>query len=316
MSRRHDPSGLERLVQACEAGRDLPAILGIACRAVAEQLGSENVAAYALSEDGAALVLACGDGPDQLDPHPHTEPFTVGRDHYLPMVSARRVLGCIVASDPVRPSTTTARLIAGVAAQAVETSRLWQAAGAGAGTLDLLTGLPNHRGFADGASRELARAKRTGSVASVAVIDLDGFSAFNEVNGHQAGDSLLLTAARCFSEGVRPYDTVCRLGDDEFGLVLAGMAAPAAASLLSRLVEAFATSTDGVTASGGVAAFPGDGATLAELQRLATGSLYWAQRGGGGRVVAYDPAVVEALSARERADQLERDTYQRTMRAL
>jgi len=316
MSRKHHPSGLERLVQACEAGRDLPAILGIACRAVAEELGSENVAAYALSEDGAALVLACGDGPDQLDPHPHTEPFTLGGDHYLPMVSARRVLGCIVASDPVRPSTTSARLIAGVAAQAVETSRLWQAAGAGAGTMDLLTSLPNHRGFADGASRELARAKRTGSVASVAVIDLDGFSAFNEVNGHQAGDSLLLTAAHCFSEGVRPYDTVCRLGDDEFGLVLAGMAAPAAASLLSRLVEAFATSTDGVTASGGVAAFPGDGATLAELQRLATGSLYWAQRGGGGRVVAYDPEIVEALSARERADQLERDTYQRTMRAL
>ncbi|MGN6380365.1 MAG: diguanylate cyclase [Gaiellales bacterium] len=305
---------MAELVEACEAGRDLPAILAIACRAVADQLEAPRVAAYTLSEDGAALVLACGAGPEQLPHRATTEPFQEGAALHLPLVSARRVLGCIVAERPRRPADS-ARLVAGVAAQAVETARLWTA-GAGAGTLDLLTGLPNHRGFADRASRELARAKRTGSVASVAVIDLDGFGSYNDVHSHQAGDALLRTAARCFTDGVRPYDSVCRLGDDEFGLVLAGMAASAAASLLSRLVDAFSTSTDGVTASGGVAGFPADGGTLGELQRLATGSLYWAQRGGGGRVVAYDPAVVEALSARERADQLERDTYQRTMRAL
>ena len=115
---------------------------------------------------------------------------------------------------------------------------------------------------------------------------------------------------------MRSYDSVCRLGDDEFGLVLAGMAADAAATLMSRLAQAFATSTDGVTVSGGVAGFPTDGATHGELQRLATGALYWAQRGGGGRIVSYDARVVEALSARERADQLERDTYERTIRAL
>ena len=85
---------------------------------------------------------------------------------------------------------------------------------------------------------------------------------------------------------------------------------------MSRLAQAFATSTDGVTVSGGVAGFPTDGATHGELQRLATGALYWAQRGGGGRIVSYDARVVEALSARERADQLERDTYERTIRAL
>jgi diguanylate cyclase (GGDEF)-like protein len=313
--RRSRDRGLAELVRACEAGRDLPAILAIACDAVAEELDSTGVSAYTLSEDGAELVLACGSGPERLAAPVGTEPFTEGAELHLPLVSARRVLGCIVAEAPRRPSDD-ARLVAGVAAQAVETARLWRSAGAGAGTLDLLTGLPNHRGFADRAARELARSKRTGSVASIAVIDLDGFGSYNDVHGHQAGDALLRTAARCFADGVRPYDSVCRLGDDGFGLVLAGMAAPAAAALLSRLAEAFATSTDGVTVSGGVAGFPIDGGTLGELQRLATGSLYWAQRGGGGRIVAYDPAVVEALSARERADQLERDTYQRTMRAL
>ncbi len=164
--------------------------------------------------------------------------------------------------------------------------------------------------------RELARAKRTGSVVALGIVDIDGFGSLNEVQGHASGDALLRTAARCFADGVRSYDSVCRLGRDEFGLVLPGMTSSAAATLMSRLAQAFATSTDGVTVSGGVAGFPGDGATHGELQRLATGALYWAQRGGGGRIVSYDARVVEALSARERADQLERDTYERTIRAL
>ena len=318
MSRRHRPSGLEQLVQACEAGRDLPAILAIACAAVGVDLGSPRVAAYTLSEDGAALVLACGEGPQQLAA---AHAYRAFPDRRRPVSAAGQRTPRAGLPGGRRPDAREHdRPPAWSPASPPRRwrpQRLWQAAGASAGTLDLLTGLPNHRGFAEGAARELSRAKRTGSVASVAVIDLDGFGPSTRCNGHAgrrrpaADGGPLLRRAAC-----APYDTVCRLGGDEFGLVLAGMAAPAAASLLSRLVEAFATSTDGVTASGGVAAFPSDGATLGELQRLATGSLYWAQRGGGGRVVPYDPAIVEALSARERADQLERDTYQRTMRAL
>jgi diguanylate cyclase (GGDEF)-like protein len=316
MWRRARPAaGLSELVEACEAGRDLPAILGIACAAVVDALGAAGAAAYTLSDDAAALVRVCGDGPDTLPP-PGGEPAVETDRLLLPMVSARRILGAIVVRVPRERDLTLARLIAGVAAQAVETARLWETAGAGAGTRDLLTGLPNHRGFADRLARELARANRTGGVLAVGVVDVDGFGAYNDVHGHSAGDRLLRTAARCFADGVRSYDTVARLGDDAFGVLLAGIAAPAAATQLGRLADAFSTSTDGVTASGGVAAFPADGATAAELERLATGALYWAQRGGGGRIVAYDPAIVEALSARERADQLERDTYERTMRAL
>ena len=319
MWRRSTPAGvaeLTPLVDACEAGRDLGAILAIACQTLEDVLPATAAAAYTLSEDAASFNRVCGDGPDQLPAADAAEPWRAGPTLYLPLVSARRVLGCLTVTGAAAEAAPTARLVAAIAAQAVEISRLWETAGPGAGTSDLLTGLPNHRGFAERAARELSRAQRTGSVVAVAVVDLDGFASFNEVNGHAAGDGLLRTAASCFARGVRSYDVVCRLGGDEFGLVLAGMEAPAAAALLSRLAEAFSTSTDGTTVSGGVAAFPSDGATLGELERLATGSLYWAQRGGGGQVVAYDPAVVEALTPRERADQLERDTYERTMRAL
>ncbi len=310
------PQGLEQLVAACEAGLDLPAILTTASTAVGLAMDTSTAAAYTLSEDGEVFVRVAGTGEDQLPADESTEPTIEGDNVRLPMVSARRVLGCIVANRGRRADIAAARMIAGVAAQAVEAARMWESGAAGSGTVDLLTGLPNHRGFSERSARELARAKRTGAVVSVGVVDIDGFGALNDIQGHATGDALLRTAARCFGDGVRSYDSVCRLGRDEFGLVLPGMASEAAATLMSRLAQAFATSTDGVTVSGGVASFPADGATHGELQRLATGALYWAQRGGGGRIVSYDARVVEALSARERADQLERDTYERTIRAL
>ena len=134
--------------------------------------------------------------------------------------------GCSAASSSRagrRPDLAAARLIAGVAAQAVEAARMWESGAAGSGTVDLLTGLPNHRGFSERAARELSRAKRTGSVVALGIVDIDGFGALNDVQGHASGDALLRTAARCFADGVRSYDSVCRLGRDEFGLVLPGM---------------------------------------------------------------------------------------------
>jgi diguanylate cyclase (GGDEF)-like protein len=310
------PSGLEQLVAACEAGLDMQAILTTASAAVGAALDAATVGAYTLSEDGEVFVRAAGTGTEQLPAEESTEPVVDGHSVRLPMVSARRVLGCFVAEGARSGNIARARVVAGVAAQAVEAARMWESGAAGSGTVDLLTGLPNHRGFSERSARELSRAKRTGSVVSVVIVDIDGFSVLNDLQGHAGGDTLLRTAARCFADGVRSYDSVCRLGRDEFGLVLPGMTSQSAATLMSRLAQAFATSTDGVTVSGGVAGFPTDGATHGELQRLATGALYWAQRGGGGRIVSYDARVVEALSARERADQLERDTYERTIRAL
>ena len=185
-------------------------------------MDTTTAAAYTLSEDGEVFVRVAGTGADQLPADESTEPTVDDASVRLPMVSARRVLGCIVAARGRRANIASARMIAGVAAQAVEAARMWESGAAGSGTVDLLTGLPNHRGFSERSARELARAKRTGSVVAVGVVDIDGFGALNDIQGHATGDALLRTAARCFGDGVRSYDSVCRLGTRRIRACAAG----------------------------------------------------------------------------------------------
>jgi diguanylate cyclase (GGDEF)-like protein len=304
---------LAALAAAFEAGLDLPAVLGAACRAVSTALEAGPAAAYIVSEDGAALVLTAGEGPEQMAPLTDTEPAVGAGRTILPLVSARRVLGCIVVDGEARDGLSRARVVAAVAAQAAEASRLWESAGAGAGTLDLLTGLPNHRGFQTVLARELARAKRTGQSLAVCVLDIDGLSSYNEKHGRPEGDRMLRLAAECFARGVRSYDCVCRLGEDEFALVLPGMAAESAATLVSRLSATFASwapADQALTVSGGVASFPQHAGTQAELVRLAGAALVAAQGAGGGRISVYDPRRADAGDAPPERD------HERTLRAL
>ena len=281
---------LARLVAACETGLDLPGVLAAAATAVRAALGASTASVYTLSEGGGELTLVQGDGPAVLEA-PGLEPVIAGGRGVVPLVSARRLLGCVVAENVTDPSgVSRARIAAGIAAQAVEAARLWESAGAGMGTLDLLTGLPNHIGFQSVLGRELARAKRTGQSLAVGLVDLDGLADFNERHGDAEGDRVLRLAAECLASGVRSYDCVCRLGEDEFALVLPGMAADPAAALVGRLSETFGSWSRGdrrMTVSGGVAAFPEHGATVEELVRLAHGALAQVREAGGDRVAAW-----------------------------
>jgi diguanylate cyclase (GGDEF)-like protein len=282
---------LARLVAACEAGVDLPGVLAAAAAAVRGALGAAAASVYTLSESGGELTRVHGDGPPALEV-PGLEPIIAGARAIVPLVSARRLLGCVAADGVTDPSgLSRARIAAGLAAQAVEAARLWESAGGGAGTLDLLTGLPNHLGFQSVLGRELARAKRTGQSLAVGLVDLDGMARFNERHGDAEGDRVLRLAAECLASGVRSYDCVCRLDEDEFALVLPGMAAEPAAALVGRLSDVVGGWSEGdrrMTVSGGVAAFPEHGATVEELVRLAHGALMQARRAGGDRVEAWD----------------------------
>jgi diguanylate cyclase (GGDEF)-like protein len=302
---------LARLIGACEAGLDLPGVLTAAGEAVRDALSATSAAAYALSEDGAELALVWGEGPKTLAA-PGLEPVLVDGRALLPLVSARRSLGCIVAEGVGdQAGLTRARIAAGIAAQAVEASRLWESAGAGSGTHDLLTGLPNHRGFQSVLGRELARAKRTGQSLAVSVVDLDGLAGYNERHGAAEGDRVLRLAAECLARGVRSYDCVCRLDEDEFALVLPGMNAESAATLVGRLSDTFGSWSAGdrvMTVSGGVAAFPEHGATQDELVRLASGALRQAREEGGDRIMAWSGSSADP--------QTERRDVERAMRAV
>jgi diguanylate cyclase (GGDEF)-like protein/PAS domain S-box-containing protein len=85
---------------------------------------------------------------------------------------------------------------------------------------DSLTGLPNRVLIIDRMRQALSQAERTNYSFAICYIDLDGFKQVNDNYGHTAGDALLLEIATRMQNSVRPYDTVGRMGGDEFVLLL------------------------------------------------------------------------------------------------
>jgi diguanylate cyclase (GGDEF)-like protein len=282
---------LTALADALRSGLELRAVLAAAASAATAAFDAP-ASAYVLSDDGSAFALVHGEGPPSR-PLCGAEVAVEDGRTLVPLVSARRVLGCLVIDGTGdEEAADRAGLVAAIAAQAVQAARLWDSRGAAAaGTLDALTGLPNRHGFAGVLARELARAKRTGASLAVSVVDIDRLASHN-VHGTADGDRVLRLAAECFSRGVRSYDCVCRIGSDSFALVLPGMSAESATTLVSRLAATFAAQAPADTSmsvSGGVAAFPQHAGGQDELVQLARAALHEARAAGGGRISAHDP---------------------------
>jgi diguanylate cyclase (GGDEF)-like protein len=85
---------------------------------------------------------------------------------------------------------------------------------------DPLTGLLNRAGFGEAAERMLALAAREHLAVSVALIDLDGFKQVNDLNGHAAGDELLVELGQAWAREMRGSEVLARMGGDEFALLL------------------------------------------------------------------------------------------------
>jgi len=147
--------------------------------------------------------------------------------------------------------------------------------------IDYTTGLANRRAWESDLPRELARAERDGRPLCVAMLDLDGFKAFNDEEGHQAGDRLLKVCAAGWSTRLRATDLLARFGGDEFAVLLPGCALDDAVALVGRLCDTMPT---GQTLSAGVAGW--DRAESAEsLVARADEALYESKRSGRDRVV-------------------------------
>ena len=152
---------------------------------------------------------------------------------------------------------------------------------------DPLTGLPNRALLADRFSQMILQAARRGAMLGVLSVDVDDFKLVNDTLGHAAGDELLKEAARRLQSVVRPGDTLARISGDEFAIVLAELARPedaalVAQKLLERLAEPFTLSRQEtfLTASVGIAAFPGDGEDAETLLGAANAAMVRAKQSG------------------------------------
>lgn len=141
---------------------------------------------------------------------------------------------------------------------------------------DELTALPNRRTWAGELRREIARASRERAPLAVALVDLDRFKEYNDAQGHQAGDTLLISAAAAWRAVLRETDVLARVGGDEFALALPRCPEDRAHDLLRRL--AAATPSD-QSVSAGVAMWePGESAD--DLLARADAALYAAKQAG------------------------------------
>jgi diguanylate cyclase (GGDEF)-like protein len=151
---------------------------------------------------------------------------------------------------------------------------------------DALTGCPNRRAFLERLGLAIAGAG-AGRPAAVCLIDLDGFKAVNDRDGHAAGDAALVAVTAALTGVVRENDTVARLGGDEFAVLADISAAHDADELAERLRTAIsdAGGSCGVTGSVGVALVqPDDDVNL--LLHRADAAMYRAKTSGGNRVTA------------------------------
>lgn len=170
---------------------------------------------------------------------------------------------------------------------------------------DALTGLPNRFLALDRLTQLTKEAKRTGTQVAVLFLDLDGFKRVNDSLGHEAGDRLLVLAADRLLSGVRDGDTVCRLGGDEFIILLSGLtqavdARPVVMGLISRFREPFTLNGRDliVTTSIGIAVFPEDGNQPAELLSNADTAMYHSKEQGRNTYHYFTSAMNQNVSRR------------------
>ncbi|AWJ90120.1 diguanylate cyclase [Azospirillum baldaniorum] len=152
---------------------------------------------------------------------------------------------------------------------------------------DPLTGLPNRVLLFDRIAQAARQARRDGGKVAVLFIDLDHFKVINDSLGHSFGDEVLRSVARRLHGGMRPTDTVGRLGGDEFLIVVpaiqkAAEAAAVAEKVLAQLAAPFAIGGRNfvVSPSIGISLFPDDAEDAEGLIRCADIAMYNAKDAG------------------------------------
>ncbi len=165
---------------------------------------------------------------------------------------------------------------------------------------DALTGLPNRLLFNDRLRNSIEKSKRNKSTMALLFIDLDHFKEINDSLGHDAGDEILITVAQRLSKIIRKEDTLCRLGGDEFTVIVENLDQGQNASLLAqkiiKLLEQpveFADNLLYVSSSIGISLYPDDGDNCQDLLKYADSAMYKAKHEGRNNFQFYRVEMTE-----------------------
>ena len=161
--------------------------------------------------------------------------------------------------------------------------------------IDALTELPNRFLFMEQLQKEIAQNQRTERRLAVLYIDLDRFKVVNDSYGHSIGDELLHEAGERLRGCIYEGDTVARLGGDEFAIIISELDSELATQSVAEKIIAvlgapfiFNSEKNVLAASVGIAIYPQDGETVADLMRNADIAMYRAKEKGGNQYVFFE----------------------------
>lgn len=176
---------------------------------------------------------------------------------------------------------------------------------------DILTGLPNRMLALDRLKLAIAQARRDGTMVGVMFLDLDNFKHINDTMGHDAGDTMLIEAARRISSCLRGTSTVARLGGDEFLVLLPALTSPAATEQVAeRVLQTFIPPFNlqnqevFVSTSIGIALYPSDSDNSTSLLQHADAAMYEAKNKGKSAYQRFSPEMKELSQERLQMESL------------
>ena len=224
-------------------------------------------------------------------------PDVPGSAIVIPIVDGVQVLGVLCVGHHT-PGTLTSLHASGlrdlapiVATSLVNAQRF--AVLAGQSVLDPLTGLLNHGGFDRRLREELERSVRSRVAGALVMLDLDQFKHVNDTYGHLTGDAVIrLIATKAIKGQTRSYDVACRVGGDEFAVILPHTSLSDALTVAERIRHAVMIAPTDIVgvpvgmvgASLGVAVFPANGIKADDLVARADQAMYRAKHLGRNRI--------------------------------
>lgn len=255
---------------------------------------SWSVLHYVMKERKASLFRDFNaDGPAEEKVLPRDRDFRSVM--VSPLMFEGRAIGSIFVSFPApgrynEDALHTYALVSNQVALAVRNAQLAEGMAALA-VRDSLSGLYTHGYFQEYLGKAVTRAKYSKQPLSMMILDMDFFKKVNDNYGHPQGDALLKQLGGVIKAVVRPQDTICRYGGDEFTVTMPDtnrIQAVVLAEKIRQAVEEYefviGSNIVHITISGGVASFPEDAETKKELIEKADAAMYQAKHQGRNRI--------------------------------